>query len=958
MTGFRFEPSLSGVEISLVTPTGLLPFERWSIDAPEEFLRGVDVAHRLLAADKAVVDVDRILVEHQTVAALTSRESAAIGLPAPIEFIAHIQTTGIVTQPTFGVALRWLRPNGQAVIGVERTGAFLRTGGEWRRVPEPLFSLVESVDEANSTSANADPGARLTAIAKLKEALPDAAGSGGATATGILDTMTIAVADAFSLDMEGDQLVPILHGSKANDEGALLPPDRQAAFGGKQFRNFAGVRSTYSLGGAFYVVLSPPLRRALSVVRDAQSAPIARRLALFANPRGFLQSAFGEEESESAIETVFRETNSYAARVLGIGLWKPRVVPWIKLPGTNWFEEEAPGERQTDRPGKAPSGIMVGDRAVPLSEGQVAPLVAEVKGAIADGRPSVPFDVDGERILIPAHQETVDALLFLEQAKRKQPSGDAKNTKPEEGLLIAPNEMEVAIEGEVASRTAYPPTVPGTLVTSLKAHQEEGLQWLQKAWSIGRPGVLLADDMGLGKTIQGLAFLAWLREGMRKGVIPKRPFLVVAPTGLLRNWLAEHDRHLRSPGLGTCIEGFGGGLSRLRRVDQDGRPGLDTDRLAAADWVLTTYETLRNFDRDFGAVRFAVVLLDEAQKVKTPGIRLTDAAKAMNADFRIAMTGTPVENRLSDLWCITDTIHPALLGDLRSFSARYERDLNRDRLVELKHSLDSWQGGRPPILLRRLKKDRLPDIPAPEECLAREPMPEAQCKAYERVIENARRARAEALGGSVLSALHELRKISLHPDRETPASDEGFIAASARLTVTFQVLDKICAKREPEPECALLFLNDLDMQARLVGLIQRRYRLRRPPMVINGTVAGADRQARVDRFQSGPKEFDVMILSPQAGGVGLTLTRANHVIHLARWWNPAVEDQCTGRALRIGQEKTVYVHIPMATLTDGRSSFDENLHALLERKRQLMNEALMPPEPTEGDLDELLRASI
>jgi SNF2 family DNA or RNA helicase len=131
-----------------------------------------------------------------------------------------------------------------------------------------------------------------------------------------------------------------------------------------------------------------------------------------------------------------------------------------------------------------------------------------------------------------------------------------------------------------------------------------------------------------------------------------------------------------------------------------------------------------------------------------------------------------------------------------------------------------------------------------------------------------------------------------------------------------------------------------------------------PPMIINGLVAGKERQSRVDRFQTGPDEFDVMILSPQAGGVGLTLTRANHVIHLARWWNPAVEDQCTGRALRIGQEKTVYIHIPMATLGEGRSSFDENLHILLERKRTLMNEALMPPEATQGDLDSLLEASL
>lgn len=211
------------------------------------------------------------------------------------------------------------------------------------------------------------------------------------------------------------------------------------------------------------------------------------------------------------------------------------------------------------------------------------------------------------------------------------------------------------------------------------------------------------------------------------------------------------------------------------------------------------------------------------------------------------------------------------------------------------------------------------------------------------------------------NALLRLRKVG----KIGPSSNDGarsralaigglegvFSCASARLTLAFAILDQIKAGRERP----LVFLNDLDMQARL---IQRRYRVVVPPMVINGAIAGGDRQARVDRFQAGPDEFEVMILSPQAGGVGLTLTRANHVIHLARWWNPAVEDQCTCRALRIGQEKTECVHIPMATLDDGRSPFDENLHALLERKRTLMNEALMPPEATEGDLDSLLDASV
>ncbi len=528
--------------------------------------------------------------------------------------------------------------------------------------------------------------------------------------------MTIAVADAFSLDMEGDQLVPILHGSRKGNEGPLLAPDRQAEFAHRHFGAFANVRSAYGIGGGYYVVLTPPLRKALTEVRKAQAAPVARRRALFASPRAFLQTALGDDEGDTAIESVFRETPSYAERVLGLGLWKPRVVPWIKLPGTNWFEEEGGHEKsKVDRPAAETAGIMVGDRAVPLKAEQIAPLAAAVEEAMAAGRVSVPFDVEGQQILIPAHRETLEALRAVEQGAAKKSNEKGGQKLGQEGLLIETNEEAVAVEGEFVRRKDIAPAVPDLLATMLKPHQVDGLRWLQKAWTIGRPGVLLADDMGLGKTIQGLAFLAWLREGMANRSIPKLPFLIVAPTGLLRNWLAEHDRHLRSPGLGICLEAFGQGLSLLRHVDEDNCPGLDLRRLEAADWVLTTYETLRNFDRDFGAVQFGVLLFDEAQKIKTPGIRLTDAAKAMNAEFRIAMTGTPVENRLSDLWCITDTIHPALLGDLKGFSARYERDLDADRLKQLKDTLETSYGGRPPVLLRRLKKDRLPDLPQPEE---------------------------------------------------------------------------------------------------------------------------------------------------------------------------------------------------------------------------------------------------
>jgi SNF2 family DNA or RNA helicase len=587
-------------------------------------------------------------------------------------------------------------------------------------------------------------------------------------------------------------------------------------------------------------------------------------------------------------------------------------------------------------------------------------LRERIENAIGTNQKNVSVDLDGRAIDVPASYETLAALEALRAARSS--SGQAadsapppgKNTSPtseKETLVIKPNEHEIQVEGYFAKRSAPALGAPSGLASRLKHHQVEGLDWLQKAWTFGRPGVLLADDMGLGKTFQSLAFLAWLREGMVSGVVERAPILVVAPTGLLENWRAEHDRHLSAPGLGQCVQAYGRALANIRKVSQEGRPSIDVDALRQADWVLTTYETLRDYDRDFGQVRFSALLFDEAQKIKTPGVRITDAAKAMNAEFRLALTGTPVENRLADLWCITDAVHPACLGDLKTFSATYEKDPDLERLQLLKSFLDVWHGGRAPLLLRRLKEDRLPDLPRPVQRVSEAVMSGAQLAEYEAAIEDARQI---SKPGAVLEILQRMRAISLHPGGNPVMSDSDFIAASARMRIAFDALDSIASRRER----VLVFLDDLDLQARMAGIIQRRYGMAAPPMIINGSVAGATRQARVDRFQVGPDEFDAMILSPRAGGVGLTLTHANHVIHLSRWWNPAVEDQCTGRVVRIGQTRNVEVHIPISLLPQGNASFDQNLHALLERKRRLMRDALLPPNATEADRNELFQATI
>lgn len=941
-----------GTEFRLVKGGVAEAFDSWAIVAPTALLPGMDLLNRLVAEDLALADADYVLVEHAAIADLSATEAAVLQLPPLSDAVARVSTTGLVTHPAFSASLQWRRSTGQAFVGAERIGAWLRIGDRLGRLSSALFAIAEAI--AAVGDAGNDAASRLVAISKLQELLPAATQDGSATTSGLLPAIDILQADAFSLDLVGEgaamRLVPILH--RAGSTDPALPPDLQVAFGDSQFNQFSTVRPVYALPGGKMLVLAPALRRALGEVRRRQSGTASAKRTLMAAPRAVLHAALEQGDDPTLVDQVdslFMETPAYSDRVAGLGVWTPRVVPWIQRVSTDWFGPDAPKGRQI------PGGLVVGDRTLTLDAAKAEALRRQVEDAIGRGEPAVVFTPPGEApVVVPATAETRQALTDLAlQRAAAQPSTDgekAPSPAVPTSLLIFANEEEVEHSQDFLARSGPAPGLPSTLATTPKPHQEQGIAWLQNCWLAGRPGVLLADDMGLGKTLQSLAFLAWLRAGMDAGVIARAPILIVAPTGLLANWKAEHDRHLQGHGLGECLAAYGDGLRALRTQQNGDVPALDQARLRNAAWVLTTYETLRDYDRDFGAVPFAALLADEAQKVKTPGARVTDAIKGMNADFRIALTGTPVENRLADLWCIVDGVHSGSLGDLKRFSRRYESDIDIEKLRSLKTFLEGSFGGAPALLLRRMKEDELPDLPTAKFHLKEVGMPAAQVRAYDAVIAavagNDRR-------GAVLEGLQRIRQVALHPDPAMSASDEDFIAASARLKVCMDALDSIAAAGDR----ALIFLDSLDMQSRLAGIIQRRYRLNAPPAIISGEVAGPRRQQRVDRFQEAPDGFDAMILSPRAGGVGLTLTRANHVIHLSRWWNPAVEDQCTGRALRIGQSRTVHVHIPVGTLGNGRRSFDQNLHDLLERKRQLMREALMPGGFDDGDQRALLEAT-
>ncbi|MGO7324196.1 DEAD/DEAH box helicase [Rhizobium ruizarguesonis] len=495
--------------------------------------------------------------------------------------------------------------------------------------------------------------------------------------------------------------------------------------------------------------------------------------------------------------------------------------------------------------------------------------------------------------------------------------------------------------------------------TQPKQHQLQGFEWLRNCWTQGWPGALLADDMGLGKTFQALAFLAWIRDNMaaRRGAYRalQGPILIVAPTSLLDNWKKEAGIHLKPGKLGSCAEAFGSGLKALKTRKSAGwteEDALDVDYMRQAEWILTTYETLALYHRSFARIAYSIAIFDEMQKVKSPDSINSHTAKTMNIDFVLGMTGTPIENRLEDLWCIMDRIAPGYLGDLKSFSSTYG-DEDPQALAELKAKMDRPQGNAPAIMLRRMKDDVAKDLPAKHIMPYSVAMPASQARAYDEAVAAAKAG--SKTRKSMLETLHLLRGISLHPDRagEANAYDAAWrmswINSSARVQKAITLLEDIRGRSEK----ALVFLEDRAMQQTFAAAIAEHLNLPARPPIINGTMVGRQRQEIVDAFQKAPKGFDLLILSPKAAGIGLTITAANHVIHLSRWWNPAVEDQCNDRAFRIGQTKDVTIHLPMAIHpTHGAGSFDQKLHDLLERKRSLSRDMLAPPT-SERDVDGL-----
>lgn len=704
----------------------------------------------------------------------------------------------------------------------------------------------------------------------------------------------------------------------------------------KTFDRLRKVQGVYPVqnnnGSRIRVVLSPEQKQCLEILKKDGGRRKSRETI--------------KNITENALEyfdpDAFDLSELYSDRVIEIGVYKPKFYPFVSPYKSEW---------------------IVGANIETLENG-TSRITIESESDLNELKSCIEEAEDDANDLVDFRNTQIaleDAKFLASSAEKQlmnsqQPIEDITNIEQQEKvgiekkvLIIEENAEELKFQADHIGINKSDKYVlyPNKYLHSnyaLKSHQEEGVAWLQYLYNNNASGCLMADDMGLGKTLQILYFIDWHSREHKN----HKPYLIVAPVSLLENWENEYNRFFMQPRL------------RIAKLTSRDVPRFYNkeiiDELQKMDIILTNYESLRNSQLNFCAVEFDIVALDEAQKIKTPGTLVTNAAKALKSIFKIAMTGTPVENSLLDLWCIMDFCVPGLLGNAKTFASKYQNPLkNEDTdIIALGNEIHDLLGV---YFMRRLKKDAAKDLPQKIEIKDPKEMPMIQKKCYLGVMDDY----FKGIQPNMLVTIMNIREVSEHPFLYNSSlldhASQDLIESSARMLSTIRILQEI----EQKNEKVILFAERKDSQKMLQKICKEYFGI--VAKIINGEsptstsqIASGkqSRQASIDEFQAKPG-FNIIIMSPIAAGMGLNVTAANHVIHYSRHWNPAKESQATDRAYRIGQAKDVFVYYPMA-VSVGMKTFDQTLDDLLSRKTELATSTIFPTERVEVKQEELFKS--
>jgi len=578
--------------------------------------------------------------------------------------------------------------------------------------------------------------------------------------------------------------------------------------------------------------------------------------------------------------------------------------------------------------------IAVGDVTLSLKEFEElaerkTPLV-QINGKWVEIRPE---DVEAAIKFI---RENPGGEMSVGEAIRMAFGADARTSGLHVTGLETTGWLADVFGGSAAGEALPILTQPEQFQGTLRPYQLRGYSWLAFLERFGF-GACLADDMGLGKTIQMLAVMAGEREEAEaKGLDGVLPTLLIAPTSVVGNWVRETERFC--PKLKVMVHH---GPTRLTGTEF-------IKCVAKADLVVTTY-ALANRDQDLlGTIQWGRLVLDEAQFIKNPAAKQAQAVRNINAKSRIALTGTPVENRLSELWSIMDFLNPGYLGTpgmfRRKFSIPIEKYNDDSKSAQLRSLVR-------PFVLRRLKSDPkvVGDLPPKVESREYCHLTTEQAELYEQTVKRMLLEVDATEGirrrGMVLSALVKLKQICNHPAQALKEYVKGSTtppsaARSGKTTRIIEMLDEIMAAGDQ----ALIFSQFRQMGHILATTL--RHEFNREVLFLHGGTPRLQRQKIVDEFQKADGSAPIMLVSLRAGGVGLNLTAANHVFHFDRWWNPAVENQATDRAYRIGQTRTVQVHKFVC-----RGTLEERIDEMLESKAKLAEQIVGSGEQWLTELD-------
>lgn len=574
--------------------------------------------------------------------------------------------------------------------------------------------------------------------------------------------------------------------------------------------------------------------------------------------------------------------------------------------------------------------LSIGGQSVSQSEfeqliAQRTPLV-EVNGQWVELRPQ---DVKAAQSFFTSRQ-TKNKLSVEEALRISSGDGQLIDKLPVVAFQASGKLEELITTLTTGNQSLEEMQEPDGFKGKLRPYQARGVSWLSflEQWGLG---ACLADDMGLGKTIQLIAFLLNLKQ---ENVLAK-PVLLVCPTSVLSNWQREVNKF--GPELTTLV------------YHGDKRPKGATfvKQVQKINLVITSYTLVYRDLKELKRVEWQGVVLDEAQNIKNSDAKQSKAVREVESDFRIALTGTPVENRLSELWSIMDFLNPNYLGPKNFFQRRFATPIERYGDTD---SLRTLRGLVQPFILRRLKTDRsiIQDLPDKQEMTVFCGLSSEQARLYQKAVDEALADIDEADGvkrrGMILGLLVKLKQICNHPAQYLKQASLGKQRRSAKLQRLNEMLEEVIS----EGDRALIFTQFAEWGNLLQAHLKEN--LGEDALFLYGSTSQPAREAMVDRFQQDPNGPKLFILSLKAGGVGLNLTRANHVFHFDRWWNPAVENQATDRAFRIGQTRNVQVHKFVCSGT-----LEERINDMIENKKALAEQVVGAGEQwlTELDTDQL-----